>query len=397
MAVPIRIGFHTKEPARIEELKKLKTLNIIEIAEVRYQRCKKCGMLIAIDDNFVNEGLKSCPVCLKTAVFSTNTITECKIIKLNHERTIEICDAELIRTFGEANLVRDQGRHCWIYRTENTSIPIVISDVSSYNQFINNRADLCWLCIVVDWEATKDKLNSYNELNFIRIEDIIDHKVNLLERLNLIAYNFKTNTTLDLESRFDKFIEPISGTDFESDFVNTFWKAIQEKTSELERYLTFLSSQRNAITNSKVVFMGFAGNADFAVLDLKKYLQECLKPDKIGEAKRYHCDNFHSTEFSWEDFSVALAHADGADALFILSTNNIAPSVWRRVIEKYQNLGYFKYVIIDKDIILLLLKVLSLEDLVSKPLIPIERTIRKRAKRKDQAQPKQSARKKIPP
>jgi hypothetical protein len=36
---------------------------------------------------------------------------------------------------------------------------------------------------------------------------------------------------------------------------------------------------------------------DFAMLDLYKYLQEALKTDKIGEAKRYYSNDFHGANF----------------------------------------------------------------------------------------------------
>jgi hypothetical protein len=205
-------------------------------------------------------------------------------------------------------------------------------------------------------------------LNFLPIEEVIQGRVDIHERLEIIGTKFNTNHSLELEKKFNEFIKPISGTTFESEFIDSFWKAIKDKEVALERYLRFLSKHNSTIINSKVVFMGYAANPDFAVVNLHEYLQEALKPNKIGEAKRYRCDNLHSTEFTWEEFSVGLAHADEADALFVLSTNDIAPSVWRRVVEKHQSLKRFKIVIIDNDLILLLLEVLGIEDILSKPL-----------------------------
>lgn len=370
MSVPIRKGYHTIDVKKVEELKKKEQRKIIELIEEKYQYCKNCDTKIIVNEQFLREGVKTCSVCKKTARPLVNTISQFKISKINYKQLIKLYAEELNRSIGENSVTFDKERHCWIYVFKGKSIPIVLSKVSSYNQYINNKPDLCWLCIVIDWEANKDKLNNYNVLNFVRIEDIFQHKINLSEQLALIATNFNSNITLELEKKFDEFIKPISGPTFELEFIERFVKAIKEKTVDLEQYLHFLSEQKDTITNSKVVFMGWAGNPDFAVINLHEYLQEALKPDKIGEAKRYHCDNLHSTQFTFNDFSVALAHADGADTLFILSTNNIAPSVWRRVIEKRQNVGYFKHVIIDKDTILLLIKVLGIENFMSTPLTP---------------------------
>jgi len=168
-----------------------------------------------------------------------------------------------------------------------------------------------------------------------------------------------------LETKFNDFIKGIKSPEFEAEFVNKLIQRLKEKAVELERYLSFLSAQKDTITNSKAVFMGWAANADFALINLHEYLQQAFKPDKIREAKRYHHSDLRSTRFSWSDFADALAHADGSDTLFIVSTNNIAPSVWRHVIEKRRNAGYFKNVIIEKDTILLLIKVLGIEDLIS--------------------------------
>lgn len=367
MSVPIRIGFHTKNPEKITSLKKLQKLHIIEIAEKSFQYCKN-GCVIPIDETFIKEGLKSCPICTASARLSLKPIIEYKIVKINHETIIKILN-KILKNTGKKVLF-DKHRHCWIYNLKTTQIPVLISDVSSQNQFINNQSDLCWLCIIIDWEANKDILNDYNSLNFLPIEEVIHDRVNIHERLEIIGTKFNTNRSIELEKKFNEYIRPISGTAFESEFIDAFWKAIKEKEVALERYLRFLSEHNSTIINSKVVFMGYAANPDFAVLNLREYLQEALKPNKIGEAKRYRCDNLHSTQFTWEEFSVGLAHADDADALFILSTNDIAPSVWRRVVEKHQSLKRFKIVIIDKDLILLLIEVLRLEDLLSKPLTP---------------------------
>lgn len=370
MTVPIRLGFHTNEPPNIDTLKHLQDLNIIQTQVSEYQRCKRCGHLINIDPNFLTEGLKSCPVCSKTSKLSTDRIKEYKITKINHKRIIEICHSFLTDLLPENSITVDENRHCWVYCHGSKYIPIVISDISSCNQFINNMPDLCWLCVVIDWEANKSKLNNYNTLNFIRFEEVITRNININEQLELLSSNYNTNSMLDIETQFDNLLKPISGTTFESEFIDVFWKAIKEKTAELSTYLNFLSANHSTIINSKIVFMGYAANPDFAVINLREYLQEALSPDKIGEAKRYQCDNLHSTEFNFTEFSVGLAHAKEGDALFILSTNDIAPSVWRYVIDMHQNLKRYKITIIDRDMILLLIKVLRMEDILSRPLTP---------------------------
>ncbi len=382
MSVPIRVDYHTKEPAKIKQIEKFKALKIIKTTEVHYQRCKNINCLhaIRVDENFVKEGSISCPNCGKTNQFSsTECYAEQKIVKINHKTIFSICTAELGK-ISRGEVITDKFRHCWFYTLGDKTVPIILSDVSSYNQFINNSPDLCWFCIIIDWEANKSIMNYYNKLNFVKLEDILEHRANLQDQLALISSEFRTNSTIEIENKFDECIKPISGTKFESDFVNTLWRAIKEKTAELERYLRFLSTYKNTITNAKVVFMGYAANPDFATLDLYDYLQEALKPNKIGEAKRYYNPKAkQGTTFTWSNYSDALNHAFEADALFVLSTNKIAPTVWKRVVEKRKIKGYFKDVIVDKDMLLLLIKVLGIEEMLSKPLIPVKKPVKKRS------------------
>lgn len=190
MSVPIRRRFHTTDTTKVEELRKLQALKIIEIVEEKYQHCKNCNTKIIVDENFLHEGLKTRPVCKKTARLASNNFSEFKISKLNYKQIAKICSQELNRTIGENKLVFDKDRRCWIYLFKGKNVPVVISDFSSYNQYVNNILDLCWLCIVIDWEENKGKLNNYNTLNFVRIEDILQHKINLSEQIELDSYYF---------------------------------------------------------------------------------------------------------------------------------------------------------------------------------------------------------------
>lgn len=127
----------------------------------------------------------------------------------------------------------------------------------------------------------------------------------------------------------------------------------------------FLSSQRNSIVNAKIIFMGYSANPDFALINIFKYLQNALQPDKIGEAKRYQ-DRCEFAKFEYTDFGVVLGHARGANTLSIVSTNKIVPAVWRQVVEERDAEGNYKNVILEKDTLLLLVKVLEMEDLLKK-------------------------------
>lgn len=112
----------------------------------------------------------------------------------------------------------------------------------------------------------------------------------------------------------------------------------------------------NDLTNSKVITLGGPGYPDFLILDLCKYLSDGLKPDKYGEVKKYN-----KTRFTISDYGITLAHSNEGDNLIIVSTNDIQKEVWVKIIESMRINNYFKNVLIDKDLILLLLSLLKID------------------------------------
>lgn len=367
LGVPLRVSFHTTNIEQIKQLKILEAAKIIELSEEKFQYCtnRNCGTKILVSEQLLHEGVTTCPSCTKTVRLSKSTFSEIKIRRINYQEIIKLCSNRLQGAYGKEKCAFDSERHCWFCSINERNIPIFITEVSSYNQYVNNKIDPCWLCVVVDWERNEDKLNNYNQLNFIRVEDILQDSSKLSQRVDLIGKTFPSNSTVQLERAFDEYINGIKGQEFEAEFVKKLMNMLKEKTMEFEQYLRFLSIQKDSITNTKAVFMGSAANADFALINLHEYLQRAFTPTKIGEAKRYHHTDLSRTRFTWSHYCEALGHADEADTLFIISTNNIAPSVWRKVVEKRLNKGYFKDVIVEKDTLLLLIKVLGMEDLLS--------------------------------
>ena len=131
---------------------------------------------------------------------------------------------------------------------------------------------------------------------------------------------------------------------------------MKSNNKELQSYLLNLNLNSNDLTNSKVVVLGGAGYPDFMILNLYKYLSDGLKPEKYGEVKRYN-----KTKFTISDYGIALAHSNEGDNLMIISTNDIQKEVWVKIVESMRINNYYKNVLIDKDLILLLLSLLKID------------------------------------
>jgi hypothetical protein len=361
MSVAIRQGYHVgcSEFDRVDELLKLESQGIINLKKEEWQTCKKCLSPNLVDESFRREGSTICSICGKIIQYSKNSSLHYKVTGVNFNTIIKICNQKLIEAMGNANCLYDKDQRNWICSYNQKKVPIFASQISSYNQYVAESQESSWLCILIDWEKERRIVNHYNRIHFMKFEDILYDRTDLGEAIVEVATDFALNPALGLADRFDTFVKSMKPTDFERRFIDQFINGVREKTELLKRFLNFLSARKNTIVNSKVILIGGPGNPDFATIDLLDYLQEGLKPSKIGEAKRY-C---RSTQFTVDDFGKAQAHAIGSDTVSIVSTNKIQPEVWRLVLATRDKEGYFKHVIIEKDTILLLMNVLKLDNL----------------------------------
>jgi transcription elongation factor Elf1 len=362
MDVSIRKGYSvwSNEPERIRELERLESAGILTLNQDKWLNCRKCGTANMVDKNFELEKVSTCTNCGKTIQLSRNTLTRRAVSSINYQKIMEVCGEKLIKDVGKENCVFDRDQRIWLCSRNGKRIPVFISQISSYNQHTSEQSDFSWLCIVLDWEKEKGIVNYYNELHFVRIEDIIDDRIGLDDVIDRLTTSFAPSVTLELSRRFDSYLSSISPSEFEKNFVDQFLNGLKEKVDLLKRFFDFLSSRRNTIINAKVILIGGPANPDFALINLLEYLQEGLKPDKIGEAKRY-C----RSEFTVSDFGTAQAHAVGEDTVCIVSTNRIQPEVWRLILETKNKEGYFKHVVIEKDTIVLLMSILNMGNLLS--------------------------------
>jgi hypothetical protein len=364
MSVSIRQGYSvgSTEPERTKELKRLESLGILSLRKEEWQNCRKCHTPNFVDENFRREKSSTCSNCGKIIQYSKNVTTRHTVSSVNYEKIVEICGQKLTTVVGKANCFYDKDQRIWVCSHNNKRIPVFVSQISSYNQYVSGGQESSWLCILIDWEKEQGIVDYYNQLHFMKFEDVLDDKINLAEKIAGVATEFAPNFAVELAHKFDSLVAPMKPSDFEKRFIDQFINGIREKADVLKSFFSFLSARKNTIVNSKVILIGGPANPDFAMIDLLEYLQEGLRPDKIGEAKRY----FRSTQFTVEDFGKAQAHAIGSDTISIVSTNKIQPEVWRLILETRNKETYFKHVIIEKDTILLLISALKLYHLLSR-------------------------------
>jgi hypothetical protein len=358
MSVSIRKEYSVteNETERVQELKRLASLGVLELEKEKIQYCK-CGESHKVEGVFLLESRLTCS-CERTVNLSEkSTLNEYVIKEINYKKIVKMCNQQLIDAIGKSNCHTDKRQNVWICDCFGKKVPVFILEASSYNQFIDEDSD--WLCIVIDWGNEKYRINDYNALHFLKIEDLLFNKINLAKCLEAITCKFSTNTSVELIAAFKKYVSEISWMQFE-EFAANFLNAIKEKQAETERFFNYLTTKRNTIFNSKIVSLGGPANPDFIVINLLEYLQQALRPNKSGEVKHYV-----DSELKIEKYSPILLHARKSDTLCIVASNKIDPELWKHVIDSYKEEGYYKHVFLDADTIVLLIKSLDLRQLIA--------------------------------
>lgn len=157
------------------------------------------------------------------------------------------------------------------------------------------------------------------------------------------------------ELKFQKVIDK-GDRYFEKDFVSFWITELRERDEKIKALIHRLETS-NSLLNAKIILLGMAGKSDFYLLPIGKYLSDGLNPNRYGEVKAFGKD----TLFSFEDFAKAQAHAAGQDILCIVACNRIQQGVWSNLIERRISEKYFKFVVLDQELILMLINVLEID------------------------------------
>lgn len=357
MQIPIEIGYSlAKSDNNCEKLLALKQKGVVSLQDEEYIQCKSCNELINVAE-FIGKSTINCPNCDKFCGLSTSKIKKIAISEIHTKKIFEIFDTQIRNAFGDLNVHFDKIERNWtiIHNGKSTLIFIYgFSTIASFLSISDNEG------VILYFDERKIR-HFLHDLNRARYKYIFDEDFSSPEQFIGYIESLDFRETLEyikLREQFEIFLSSITDTQYEKEFIPRFIEGIKLKNRELSRLYSRLQLIENTILNSKCINFGGAGREDFFLVNLCKYLQDGLQTEKYGESKKYL-----TTHFSYSHFTVALGHASFRDSLFFVSTNNIAPSVWKMVIEEKKG-EHFKFVILDKDLMLLLLYNLDLIDLI---------------------------------
>lgn len=353
MQIPLEIGYPaTNSSAELGILKELEGKGIVRLQEEEYIKCKKCGDPIDIQE-FKDNSTVNCPKCDQACGLSTSRNKRTVIIEVNHKKIINILDTQIQNAFGKSNVFFDKFEYNWTIQYDGKKYLFYIygfSTIASFLSISKNEG-------VILYFDKRKILSQIHDLNDSRYRYVLDPTFSIPEEFRTFVNSLDFTETLEylkFREKFETFLSSITDTQYEKEFIPRFIEGIKLKNRELSRFYSRLQIAENTILNSKCINFGGAGREDFFLVNLCKYLQDGLKTEKYGESKKYL-----TSHFSFSHFTVALGHAAFRDSLFFVSTNDIAPSVWKMVIEEKRG-EHFKYVILDKDLMLMLLYNLNL-------------------------------------
>jgi len=358
--IPLRRGFFAFENENdiIAVLDQLNRIGLVSLVKDELIKCKKCGNFVIVDRKFKIKGSGICHNCGKIVTMPKITFNRTRLSDVNFIKIIKYVDDQLKQIFKDSPLVFDKFGKYWIVERDKQKRIISIYGISNAASIYSIIED-DEIVIFLDPAEIHPRITNYTKSRFIYLLDpIFNDPEKFIALLESIDYS-KTLNYLELKDQLNSFIEKSDPHEFETIFAPQFIAAIREKSKELKHLLDTLHSVKDTIVNTKYVSIGGPGQSDFALVDLFEYLQEGLKPEKLGEMKCYPKDSF-----TMDDFGKAIAHATSKDTLCIVSTDDIHKFVWAKILEYKSVTGYYIHVIIDRDLMLFLIHNLGLMTLI---------------------------------
>lgn len=356
MSIPIRKGYAVKsnDQKKVTEMKFLESYEFITISNRKSVTCNRCSSVNLVASNNI-ENYLICKKCRKK-VNLHKTESDIQISSINYSKIINHLN-NLIESL-DLSYNFDKYRNCWTVEINSKTIPVLIPDISSSNSILTQTEKEGTLYVMLDREKISPNINSINSSQFIEFNEILRSPEQLKEKIKEISENFSQNTSIEIECKLDELLSRIDPYQFE-EFCTEFLNLIKKKQDKLTSFYRYLGNKKSTLINSKIIPLGGPSNPDFYIIDLLDYLESAMQPEQFGEIKRYK----KTTRFTFEDFSKAVMHGNNEPTIFIVSTNNIQIEVWTKIIENNNN-GKFLHVLLDKDLILLLIKCLELENLL---------------------------------
>jgi hypothetical protein len=169
----------------------------------------------------------------------------------------------------------------------------------------------------------------------------------------------------ELESDFESFLGHLTPTDFEA-FITKFADRARSNPQSLESYERKLNRLRDSLLGAIVRQIGGTGNEDAMVEPKYEYLQPFFSSKSTYEMKKY------SGTVELSDLRELLDHCLTAntDGIIYTSGNLVRGTVWNRIRRIKNNEQKWRFIVIDRNLLLELLCELRLTNLIGEKFSP---------------------------
>ncbi|WP_456330729.1 hypothetical protein [Archaeoglobus sp.] len=327
-------------------------INFIEIGEKKVLKCPNCDEEIEFEDN--SPQLPICRCGKRVRPSEKHTRVKRFIRNVHYSKILE----EVKHKVGAiAPTEIDKDRMLLKVHYNGKSIYVIFPEISNFTYVLHENMGKNCIFVYLDHRRSLHRLTLWKQKAYYLLEFLKQDVSKIEDLLQRITRDIPTSPEKSVEIWFDKVVsgwnEKKKPYNFEKFVVNLF-KDLRETLPE---FLATLHTQYgNTLLNSKVVKIGGPGMQDFQIINLYDYLSS-IKPERYGEVKAYF-----KGKFTVDDYSEGLRHAKEGDLLMVTATNNIAPSVWKDIIEMRERKGYYKHVLIDRELLLLLISLVEDRD-----------------------------------
>ncbi len=163
-----------------------------------------------------------------------------------------------------------------------------------------------------------------------------------------------------LLGEFEKAVAKMTPSEFEK-FIGRFLEDLKKRPDQLENYKRKLSRRSKSLLGSIIRVIGGSGAEDIMVEPKAEYLANLFSSSGTYEMKKY------TTTLMLDDLSELVRHCEqrGTSGILFTSTDRVASSVWNGIRSIKTSQGSWKYIVVDRNLILELLVELGLTNMLS--------------------------------
>lgn len=349
-----RNGIRIKEITN--NLKVIQKLKLAKLDSVRYIKCvnrcdldflsltesqKLCTGTGTISGDLDNT---ECSSCNRTLLVKEKEIFEEYRLSINYPEIYELICQKLDSEF---TIMRIDEAHILLHDKEKVEHQICLLDICEKleckTSFYYSDRTLYVVCDqseffeapTVIWLFNLLKMENYEISNYIRTK---------VPNIEMKKINDVMNKTID-DSKWQ---------DFEG-FINDLIKYVNTNPKLVNKGLSFLEKYSGTSVSSFLVKLSGPGKSDAFVINLSEYIKEVFHSNKFLEYKHSGKEEFSKQTIRNSDVQQLIEKSMELDGILFSNRIKVVSYVWNRIIQSFQQKGYWQYVVINRYLLIFII------------------------------------------